>query len=79
LVMATRDKIAPANVDLDRLQRQLVERGVMITFFNDFDMGTREPWVPAVQFFGAKGEFTAYNARPANRMDDCLRRYLSLA
>ncbi len=75
VVLAARGKIAPANVDVEQLQRRLVERGVMISFFNDFDMGAREPWVPAVQYFGTKGEFTGYDARPGGRMDDCLRRY----
>ncbi|MBL9205145.1 MAG: FAD-dependent oxidoreductase [Opitutaceae bacterium] len=75
LILAARDGVAPAHVSVERLQRRLVEAGVMITFFNDFDMGTREPWVPAVQYFGTKGEFTGYDARPTGRMDECLRRY----
>lgn len=75
VVLAARDGVAPAQVSVERLQRRLVEAGVMITFFNDFDMGTREPWVPAVQYFGTKGEFTSYDARPSGRLDDCLRRY----
>lgn len=75
VVLAARGNIAPANVSIDQLQRRLVERGVMITFFNDFDMGAREPWVPAVQYFGTKGEFTGYDARPAERGAECLRRY----
>ncbi len=75
VVLAARGKITPAEVSVERLQRTLVERGVMITFFNDFDMATREPWVPAVQYFGTKGEFTSYDARPAERGAECLRRY----
>jgi hypothetical protein len=75
VVLALRDDIAPAEVGIERLQRRLVERGVMITFFNDLDMATAEPWVPAVQYFGTKGEFTGYDARPAERGAECLRRY----
>jgi hypothetical protein len=75
VVLAARDNIAPAEIDVERLQRQLVERGVMISFFNDFDMATPEAWVSAVQYFGTKGEFTGYDARPTGRMDDCLRCY----
>jgi hypothetical protein len=75
VVLAARDNIAPANLSVEQLQRRLVERGVMISFFNDFDMGTREPWVPAIQYFGTKGEFTSYDARPAERGAECLRRY----
>jgi hypothetical protein len=75
VVIAAQDHIAPANLSVERLQRRLVERGVMISFFNDFDMATPAPWVPAVQYFGAKGEFTSYDARPAERGAECLRRY----
>lgn len=75
VVLAARGNLAPAGVNLDRLQRTLVERGVMITFFNDFDMGTREPWVPAVQYFGTKGEFPSYDAHPVRRGPACLQRY----
>lgn len=75
VVLAARDNIAPANLSVERLQRRLVECGMMITFFNDFDMATPEPWVPAVQYFGTKGGFTGYDARPTGRIDDCLRRY----
>lgn len=75
IVLAAREKIAPAHVNVDRLQRTLVEHGVMISFFNEFDMGTKEPWVPAVQYFGTKGKFTTYDAKPAMVAEDCLRRY----
>jgi len=47
----------------------------MISFFNDFDMGAREPWVPAVQYFGAKGSFEGYDARPAECGAAFLERY----
>lgn len=74
-VMATRAGIAPADVNLDELQRRLVEHGVMITFFNDFDMASPEPWVPAVQYFGAKGMFNSYDARPHECGSSCLHGY----
>ncbi|MBI4626591.1 MAG: FAD-dependent oxidoreductase [Verrucomicrobia bacterium] len=69
VVLAARQKIAPAAVNIDRLQRTLVARGVMISFFNDFDMGGREPWVRAVQYFGARGFFPSYAARPGEVLD----------
>jgi len=75
IVLAVRASLAPANINLDQLQRTLVEHGVMISFFNDFDMSCREPWVSAVQYAGTKGEFTGYDARPTARADDCVRRY----
>jgi hypothetical protein len=75
VVLAARSNVAPANVSVEQLQRRLVERGVMISFFNEFDMGTREPWVPAVQYFGTKGAFTRYDARPEECGADYLQRY----
>lgn len=70
IVLANREQVAAANVNLERLQRMLVERGVMISFFNDFDMGCREAWVPAVQYCGARGFFSSYDARPQELLDD---------
>ena len=69
LVLAARSQVAPANVDVSQLQRHLVRHGVMISFFNDFDMSCRESWVPAVQFLGAKGFFSDYEARPLAAID----------
>ena len=66
--------MAPA-IDLDRLQRQLVENGLMISFFNDFDMATDEPWVPAVQYFGTKSFFGDYDARPEEPLTENLARH----
>jgi hypothetical protein len=36
----------------------------MISFFNDVDMASPEPWLPAVQFAGARGQFSGYDALP---------------
>ena len=55
---------APADLDASRVQRALVEREVLLSFFNEFDAGDEEPWVSAVQFLGTKGFFDAYDARP---------------
>jgi hypothetical protein len=63
LVVAAQDRVPPAQVNVDRLQRTLVGRGVMISFFNDFDMATPAPWVVAAQWLGTKGFFTSYDAR----------------
>ncbi len=66
VVLAARRGVAPAQVDVTALQRLLVERGVMITFFNDFDMACEAEWVPAIQFLGTKGFFGSYDAWPAD-------------
>ena len=32
-------------------------------------MGTREPWVPAMQYFGTRGFFPSYDARPGEILE----------
>jgi hypothetical protein len=77
IVLAARERVAPAQVPVERLQRTLVEHGVMISFFNEFDMGAREPWVPAIQYLGTKGLFRSYDANPTERGADCVALYAS--
>lgn len=62
--LALEQGCAPARLNRAQLQRKLVENGIMISFFNDFDMGTPKEWVAAVQYFGSKGFFNGYDARP---------------
>lgn len=65
------DADAPVgDLDVDRLQRTLVENGVLLTFFNDLDADTDAEWAPAVQYLGTKGFFETFDARP----DDPLTR-----
>lgn len=67
--LARKEGIPPARLAVSRLQRHLVERGVMLSFFNDFDMATPQPWVAALQFFGTRGFFASYDARPLDPLD----------
>ncbi len=69
-VLAARHGTAPADLAVSDLQRTLVERGVMLTFFNDCDMARREPWVPAIQYLGTRGYFASYDARPAELLGE---------
>jgi hypothetical protein len=62
--LAQRAKTTVANLDRDQLVRALCVRRSMVTFFNDVDVGGTEAWVPAVQYFGTKGFFADYDARP---------------
>jgi len=62
--MAHRGGIRPAQVDADRLVRELARRRFLLTFCNDLDVGDQAAWVPAVQYFGTKGFFARYDARP---------------
>ena len=69
IVLAAREGVAPADVDISVLQRHLVEQGIMISFFNDVDMASAEPWLPAVQFLAARGFFGDYDAAPLAPVD----------
>ena len=62
--LARETDTAPGHVDADLLLRRLVAAPMMVSFFNDFDMATAAPWVPAVQYLGTHGLFADYDARP---------------
>jgi hypothetical protein len=73
IVLAARQGVPPAAVDVARLQRHLVEHGVAIAFFNDLDASSREPWAPAIQFLAPRGFFPRYDADPRGALDDATR------
>ena len=62
--LALESGVVPGDIEVEALQRRLAENRVMITFFNEFDMATDAPWVPAIQFLGSKGFFSSYDAKP---------------
>lgn len=64
-LQAIRRNQPPARIDTDALTRTLAAKRVMISFFNDVDLGGPESWIPAVQYFGAKGFLADYDARPS--------------
>jgi hypothetical protein len=72
--MAVRTGRAPALLDAGELQRTLVESGVMIAFFNDLDMKTPRETAAAVQYFGARGFFASYDARPREALSTAVAR-----
>ena len=63
-VLALRDRKSPAAIGVDELVRLLARRGVLLSFFNDIEVDPREPWYPAVQYFGTQGFFATFDARP---------------
>jgi hypothetical protein len=69
IVEAARRRCAPADVPVAALQRTLVQHGVMLSFFNDCDMATPAPWLPAVQVAGPRGFFTDYDTRADEPLD----------
>lgn len=65
LALARQLKTTPAEMNAAALQRRLIERGVMLTFFNDFDAARFTPEQKAAQCLGARGYFADYHARLA--------------
>jgi hypothetical protein len=57
------------SVEVDQLQSRLADNRIMLTFFNDVDVSSPNPWVPAVQFWGTKGFFQSYDACPNDPLD----------
>jgi hypothetical protein len=52
---------------VDRLQREILKRGQVITYFKDIDQ--KDPAYPALQYFGTKGFFPDYFARSREPLD----------
>lgn len=63
LALAQRARVSPADLPATELQRALVARDVMLTFFNDFDLSAPTAEQRAAQYFGARGFFPDYFAR----------------
>jgi hypothetical protein len=71
--LAVKGRTTPAKLDPDLLIRKLANSRVMISFFNDVDVTSDDPRVPAAQYFGTKGFFANYNARPAEPLSEAVR------
>jgi hypothetical protein len=61
--LAVKTGVSPSDIEPDALLRRLADARVMITFFNDIDLGADDPRVPAAEYFGAIGFFASYDAR----------------
>lgn len=59
-------------IEIDKLQIKLVEKRIMIGFFNKIDIHSNSPYIPAIQYFSAKGFFRDYNFKP----DELIDKYL---
>ena len=62
--LAKREKTTPGQLNPDHLVRTLVEHRQLVSFFNDVKVDAKEDWIPAVEYFGTKGFFASYDARP---------------
>ena len=70
--------IEPRAVDVDRLQREILNRGQVITYFKDIDQ--KDPAYAALQYFGTKGLFPDYFARSREVVDsETAQRWWELA
>jgi hypothetical protein len=60
--LALAANVPVSQVDVAKMQRMLLERGQVLTYFNDLDPA--DPSFHAMQFLGTKGFFRNYDARP---------------
>ncbi len=60
--LAKQQGVTPAELDPDLLLRTLVERRMLVSFFNEIKVDADDPRIPAAQYFGAKGFFGDYFA-----------------
>ncbi|MCH5375430.1 MAG: FAD-dependent oxidoreductase [Planctomycetes bacterium] len=62
--LSKRHATVPGDLESDLLVRTLAENRLMISFFNDVRVDGDQPWIVPVQYFGTKGFFADYDARP---------------
>jgi N-acetylneuraminic acid mutarotase/flavin-dependent dehydrogenase len=72
--LAVKGRTTPAALDPDTLIRKLATSRVMISFFNDLDVTSDDPRVPAAQYFGTRGFFANYDARLDEPLTEAVRR-----
>lgn len=69
-VQAAETGVMPAEIDTELLVQKLADSRVMISFFNDIDLGADEAWIPAVAYLATKGFFPGYNAGATDALDE---------
>ncbi|MDE0298397.1 MAG: FAD-dependent oxidoreductase [Candidatus Poribacteria bacterium] len=69
IVMAKQQNVPPAAIDVNRLQMELADSRISLSFFNDIDIAGPEAWIPAIQYLGTKGFFPSYDANPEDDLD----------
>jgi len=68
----------PRAIDIPQLQRTILDRNQVITFFRDID--SKDPHYAALQYFGTKGFFPDYYARSKDPIDpETARRWWRIA
>ena len=72
--LAVKAQTTPAELNPDTLIRKLAASRVMIAFFNDMDVTSDNPHIPAAQYFATKGFFPTYNARLNEPLTEAVQR-----
>ena len=62
--LAKQTKTTPGTLDGELLARNLATRKFLISFFNDVNAADEPSHTAAVQYFGTRGFFASYDARP---------------
>ncbi len=70
--LAVKQNTTPGALDPDLLIRTLAKKHMMVSFFNDVDVASDAPWVPALQYFGTQGFFANYDAKPEAPLTEAL-------
>src|SRR5262249_26379793 len=65
--LAIEGNVPVSKVDIAKLQRLLLERGQVLTYFKDLDPA--DPSFHATQYLGTKGFFNDYNARSTEPLE----------
>jgi hypothetical protein len=65
--LSKQHRTQPGRLDADLLVRTLVDRGHVVTFFNEGPLG------PVAQYFGTKGFFVGYDARLDEPLTEAVR------
>jgi hypothetical protein len=81
-LMSIEKSLPPAALDVQSLQLRLLKHRIGLAFFNDSDLSDPTTTNKAIQFFGCRGLFDSYDAKPQlsldgvsrDALDSCLRR-----
>ena len=78
--LAVQQGVTPAEITPDILVRRLARRRVSLIFFTDVGLSADEEWFPALQYWGTKGFFPSFEARPHDRLTQKVaRQWLEIA
>jgi hypothetical protein len=64
--LSLRDHVALRSLRPGKLQWELLLRQIAVTYFADVNVGDADPWTREVQYLGARGFFSGYDAKPGD-------------